>query len=565
MTQGEALSILKTGANAFLTGEPGSGKTHTVNAYIRWLHERGIEPAITASTGIAATHVGGMTIHAWSGIGVLSDLTEYDLDRISANERVARRVRNATVLIIDEISMLSAQTLSMVDAVCREIRRAQAPFGGLQVVMVGDFFQLPPVVKRQSTGFLDSPSTQFAFSSPAWTAANPLVLYLAEQHRQEDAEFLGVLSAIRSGTVDDDHREYLLSRVKEEAAEIGDAEVTRLYSHNADVDRMNEIELGKLSGLSRRYEMEGKGPDHLLDALKRGCLSPEFLTIKPGSRVMFTRNDPMGRYANGTLGTVIGFTGGHPIVVLENNEEVLAEPAEWKMEDAGKILATVTQVPLRLAWAITVHKSQGLTLDAALIDLSKAFEYGQGYVALSRVRSGEGLTLSGINERALAVHPEIREKDMEFKELSEAARETFANLGVDELAQLEKNFIRAAGGVETPFTKEELDKPKAAREGAKRLEATMELVREGKSLRQVAEARGRTAGTILEHLEKLVEAGKAQVSELRGLAKGFETEVKKAQDAIRASKDGRLKAIYEKLGGKVSYDTIRLARLLMRD
>jgi DNA replication protein DnaC len=149
MTQEQALSILKTGANVFLTGEPGSGKTHTVNAYVEWLRDRGIEPAITASTGIAATHVGGMTIHAWSGIGVLRDLTDYELDRIANTERVARRVKNAKILIIDEISMLSAHTLSMVERVCRAIRMNERVFGGLQVVLVGDFFQLPPIVRDE--------------------------------------------------------------------------------------------------------------------------------------------------------------------------------------------------------------------------------------------------------------------------------------------------------------------------------------------------------------------------------------------------------------------------------
>ncbi|HCM43578.1 TPA: AAA family ATPase, partial [Candidatus Kaiserbacteria bacterium] len=143
MKQAEALAILKTGANVFLTGEPGSGKTHTINQYVAYLRSCGIEPAITASTGIAATHIGGYTIHSWSGIGVRRDLTNYDLDRIGQNRNVVRRVGNARILIIDEVSMLSAQTLAMVDAVCRELRRSGQPFGGLQTVLVGDFFQLP--------------------------------------------------------------------------------------------------------------------------------------------------------------------------------------------------------------------------------------------------------------------------------------------------------------------------------------------------------------------------------------------------------------------------------------
>src|SRR3989337_1132722 len=146
MTQEQALTILKTGTNVFLTGEPGSGKTHTINQYVAYLRERDIEPAITASTGIAATHIGGMTIHSWSGMGIKTKLDKYDLDKIASTEYIAKRVLRAKVLIIDEGSMLLSETLSMIDAVCREIKRSPDPFGGLQIILVGDFFQLPPIV-----------------------------------------------------------------------------------------------------------------------------------------------------------------------------------------------------------------------------------------------------------------------------------------------------------------------------------------------------------------------------------------------------------------------------------
>src|SRR3989344_5343027 len=222
MLQSTALKILQTGVNVFLTGEPGSGKTHTVNAYVQWLRERGIEPAITASTGIAATHIHGMTIHSWSGIGIKQDLNAYDLDKIAQNERVVRRVRDARILIIDEVSMLSAKTLAIAEAVCREIRQRQVPFGGLQVVLVGDFFQLPPVVRRKEnqetepqisfeTGEVEDPS-DFAFSSRVWKEVNPLVCYLSEQHRQEDPAFLDLLSGIRRGIFSAAHRTLLNTR-----------------------------------------------------------------------------------------------------------------------------------------------------------------------------------------------------------------------------------------------------------------------------------------------------------------------------------------------------------------
>jgi hypothetical protein len=212
MTQQEALNIMKTGANVFLTGEPGSGKTHVVNEFVAWLRAHDIEPAVAASTGIAATHIGGFTIHSWSGIGVRRSLTAQDLKHIAENARIAKRIRNTHTLIIDEISMLSARTFAMVEQACRAVRGGYDPFGGLQVILVGDFFQLPPVVSREEReefdgGNLPQPllgqeggnaNSVFAFNSPAWRSLNLNVCYLSEQHRQEDAVFLEMLSAIRN-------------------------------------------------------------------------------------------------------------------------------------------------------------------------------------------------------------------------------------------------------------------------------------------------------------------------------------------------------------------------------
>ena len=452
MTQGEALAILKTGANVFLTGEPGSGKTYTINRYVAWLRERGIEPSITASTGIAATHIGGHTVHSWSGIGVKRDLSPYELDTIAQNKRVYGRVRDARVLVIDEVSMLSAQTLAMVDAVCREVRQDRRPFGGLQVVLVGDFFQLPPVERRTDEEevqerLMEQRSTGFAFTAPAWGVLNPLVCYLSEQHRQEDAAFLEFLGAVRRNAVREQHRALLRTRYARTAR----PGTTQLYSHNVDVDLINKAELGKLPGKVAEFQMGGRGAEKLVATLKKGCLSPETLQLKVGARVMFTKNDTVRHgFVNGTLGTVERFDkeSGHPIVKTNAGRHLLAEPMEWSMSEGGKILAQITQTPLRLAWAMTVHKSQGMSLDAAHMDLSEAFEYGQGYVALSRVRTLGGLSLAGLNERALKVHPEILAKDAEFRAQSAQARGAFAKLPAQEFAAMHKNFVRVCGGKE---------------------------------------------------------------------------------------------------------------------
>ncbi len=468
MTQKEALSILKLGVNVFLTGEPGAGKTHTINDYIQWLRERGVEPAVTASTGIAATHVGGMTIHSWSGIGIKKNVSDWDIEMIQAREKTALRIVEAKVLIIDEISMLDAETLNSVDRVLRTLRRRplmeEQPFGGLQVIFVGDFFQLPPVSRGESV--------QFAFEGDAWKAANPVVCYLSEQHRQEDGAYLDLLNAVRRNEVEDYHYETLKGRMKLDRK----TKATRLHTHNVDADRVNDESLSKVEGNTHVFHMTTRGARTLVDALKQNCLSPETLTLKEGARVMFTRNNFDEGYVNGTLGEVVGFaTSGYPIVKTKSGQRIEAVQGEWSITDGPKILAQVKQIPLRLAWAITVHKSQGMSLDAAVIDLSQAFEYGQGYVALSRVRTLEGLFLEGFNDRALMLHPTIMRQDAIFRAKSDAAQKRIETIPDEEREVLETNFLRAIGAREAaPVKEKELAVDKKSVGGTGKLAAIRE-------------------------------------------------------------------------------------------
>jgi len=466
MTQVQALSILKTGTNVFLTGEPGSGKTHMINEYVAYLRGRGIEPAVTASTGIAATHIGGITIHSWSGIGIKTKLDRKDLNKIASSRYIVKRVRRAKVLIIEEVSMLSPETLSMVDTVCREIKQSPKPFGGLQTVFAGDFFQLPPVVKTEAennaqTTLIKKSSSRFAYDSSAWIQANPIVCYLTEQYRQDDSDFLALLSAIRRNTFGTDH----LCRIKTRKIESRTAPdgAPKLFSHNADVDHINAEVLTKLPGKSRVFTMSSQGPGVLAAALKKGCLSPEMLSLKNDAAVMFTKNNPREGFVNGTLGVVLGFdkTNGYPLIKTRGGRRIGVKPMDWTVEENGNVRARITQLPLRLAWAITVHKSQGMNLDEAVIDLSGVFEFGQGYVALSRVRRLSGLYLLGWNERAFQVHPEILEKDTKFRSQSEQALQTFCKLSTNEIVARYERFIRACGGKIIPESHAGL--PKASR------------------------------------------------------------------------------------------------------
>ncbi len=567
MKQETALKILQTGANVFLTGEPGSGKTHTINAYVKWLRERGIEPAITASTGIAATHVGGMTIHAWTGIGVKRDLTEYDLDEIVSRERLVKRASVSHVLIIDEISMIDARTLSMAERAVRALKRTEKPWGGMQVVFVGDFYQLPPVSTKEDTNGeviqfdasepTKKPRTSFSYTSPAWAAANPISCYLSEQHRQNDLPFLDLLNAIRKGKVADEHHELLSSRAT--ALDDVPERAARLYSHNANVDRENTQRLTATDGKEQSFVMTSKGSAHIVEALKRGCLSPETLVLKVGARVMFTKNSLDGSYANGTLGEVIEFSDAGPIVKTNSGRTILAQPAEWSVTDGGKVLARVVQIPLRLAWAVTVHKSQGMTLDSAAVDLSQAFEYGQGYVALSRVRELAGLYLLGYNDRALMVHPEVTVQDTQFKLNSAAARKRFEPMTDAEHAEYSHAFVRALGGdpkggVVPPEMTERVDT----------CAATLELVKKELSLEEIAIERKLKVGTIVSHLEQLQQKGELSATALGGLV-----DSKKKKDlapiisVIKKKKLTALTPIFQAMNGERSFEDIRLARLFV--
>jgi ATP-dependent exoDNAse (exonuclease V) alpha subunit len=513
MTQDEALQILKTGASVFLTGEPGSGKSHVAARYVSYLRREAVAVSITASTGIAAAQLGGTTVHAWSGIGTRSQITRADLDAISKNRRVTDRIKKARVLIIDEVSMLSGQTLLAVAGVCQFVRKSNAPFGGLQIVLVGDFFQLPPIMRRDERGGPETESqdeadnSPFAYASRAWRDLSPSVCYLTEQHRQTDAEFSSLLAAIRSNRCGKPDLNLLASR---RLTQDGlPRSVTRLFTHNMDVDRINQAELVKLPGDVKSFEMSSTGDKLLAEGLKRGCLSPERLDLKQGAVVMFTKNDPEGRYVNGTLGVVSGFDreDGNPIVLTKSGSAVFTKRAEWKVAEDETVRAGIEQIPLRLAWAITVHKSQGMSLDAAVIDLSHAFEYGQGYVALSRVRSLSGLHLLGWNERALRVHPQALEKDADFRRASHAEGERLANARTEAAAR-QAAFIQGTKGAQPAQT----GSPAATAAGSgnaykKWTEAEDADVsaryKRGESVKAIAAVLGRQEGGVRSRLVKL--------------------------------------------------------------
>ncbi len=408
MLQSEALKILKAGRNVYLTGAAGAGKTHVINQYVEYLKDHKINPSITASTGIAATHIGGMTIHSWSGVGIKDDLTDWDIDAMEQKQYLVKRITGASVLIIDEVSMLSPNMLDMVDQVCKALRRSQEPFGGLQVVLSGDFFQLPPIMRGVSNG-----DELFANSSRAWQSADIRICYITEQYRQREDPLTDILNDIRDGNLKQKHLNLLKSRIG--AKLDSDLDPIKLYTHNINVDAKNEEELSKIKQNPHIFEMSSKGNKRIIETLKNGILAPESLQLKKGAKVMFVKNNFDSGYVNGTLGEIIDFEFEKPVVKTAD-DEIVVDYEEWIVEDSGKRIASISQIPLRLAWAITVHKSQGMSLDNAEIDLSKTFAPGQGYVALSRLRTLSGLVLlKDLSTSALNMHPYVVELDKSLR------------------------------------------------------------------------------------------------------------------------------------------------------
>ena len=419
MDQELALAILLSGRSALLTGAAGTGKTYLLNTFIAQARKRGKKVSVTATTGLAATHLGGNTIHSWSGIGVSDHLPNNFFERLSKTRRDV--ISKTDVLIIDEISMLHDFRLDMIDKVLRTVRENDQPFGGIQLVMSGDFFQLPPVNRPNEQG------GGFVVYSDAWQELQPAVLYLERQYRQNDEQLLEILTALRTGDVRRRHVEALLARAEVEPP---DGDITELHTVNVDVDDINIQKLAELPGEERSYQQTTTGSKIYVENLQRSVLAPENLVIKLGALVMAVKNSPQKLYANGSIGTVVDFEPltEYPVVEFRDGRRVTMVPDVWELRDGERKRASISQVPLRLAWAITVHKSQGMTLDAAKIDLRKAFVEGMGYVALSRVRDLGNLYLYGINRRALEVSPDALAIDEVLRQASRESVERYRDV-----------------------------------------------------------------------------------------------------------------------------------------
>ncbi|AMN67955.1 AAA family ATPase [Psychrobacter sp. P11G5] len=635
MRQSSALDILKTGQNVFLTGSAGSGKTYTLNQYINYLRARRVPVAVTASTGIAATHMNGTTIHSWSGIGIKDELTDRDLTNLSRKQFLADRLKDTAVLIIDEISMLHAKQINLVSQVLKHVRKNDKAFGGIQVVVAGDFFQLPPIGSKG-----ESNREKFAFMSEAWLDAKFHICYLSEQHRQVSEAANGgldlddILNQIRRQEVTFEAIAALEATYDQNV----DIKRTRLYTHNLNVNKINDKELAALDGEMMRFESTVTGDSKLVETLKKTVRTQDELILKVGAKVMFIKNNTELGVSNGTMGELIGFaavkvddskdnsdplieedgstdsdtdtaknkskdkekpkakkptTQKMPVVRLNSGREVIAEPEEWIIEDeTGDVLASYLQVPLCLAWAITIHKSQGMTLDAAEIDLSRTFELGQGYVALSRLKSLAGLQLLGMNDMSLQLDPLARGADKRFLVLSDEADANYAMLDEESMKQAHEKFILKSGGTLSKsvidayanLQKKRREQQQAQQDKKQKLGnqvsdksdstllATRLLLEESLSIADIAQTRELAQSTIMRHISDLKRQDPSLAcdhlrpdDEVMMAVGNAYVAIKVANNPNDFNDNGsvKIKPIYESLKQSVDYNTIRLALIFI--
>jgi len=395
------------GNNIFLTGEAGSGKSFCTKILKDFLNQEGIPYGIAASTGVAALNVDGLTIHSWAGMGLADESVDSIINNsVNRNKKARARIRDSKILIIDEISMLSADFLDKLNEVLQYFRFDMSPFGGMQMIFVGDFLQLPPVFKTVN-------QKGFCFESSSWKNAKIKNVVLKTVMRQDNSsDFARMLNDIRLGKTDS--LSVLQSRVDAKFPNDG-IQPIKIYCKNVDVDTFNKQELLKIKEESRHFHSIDNGSEHHIKFFDRNCPAPKILELKKGAQVMLLKNIDLDRgLVNGSIGKVESFcTAG--VEVKFSAGKAIVEIDEWSIKEQAigfdkktfyKKIATREQIPLKLAWASTVHKCQGSTLDRVELDLNEAFATGQVYVALSRVRNLESLSVKPFSKDKIIVNKE---------------------------------------------------------------------------------------------------------------------------------------------------------------
>jgi ATP-dependent exoDNAse (exonuclease V) alpha subunit len=422
MLQETAKKIMRTGKNVFLTGAAGTGKTRTINSIIEEFRDKGKTVAVVAPTGIAALNARGKTLNSFFGFGAISFKrgVEFAFDSWLKDNKRNRRKKldlwGIDVLVIDEISMVSNPMLSFIDSIMKWAKNSSTSFGGVQLIVVGDFAQLPPIEKFFTK--------KFAWQSPSWREADFRTCYLHKIYRQSEDDFLvDILNDVRNARITNKTIELMDKLMDNPASKTA----VRLYTTKMDVENENYSELAKLKGEEHVYRGKESGAEYELERFYRDSMVEKKLIIKEGALVMFTINNFQKGFVNGTMGLVTGFVGKYPVVTTSDGNKIVATPELYKKENDKKVICAVLQVPLKLAWAITSHKSQGLTLSDVEMDLTKVFEYGQAYTMLSRASSSKTLRLVNFHPNMKTTHPLTVKIEERMQEASKRAEKEAEN------------------------------------------------------------------------------------------------------------------------------------------
>lgn len=381
--QSNALIELNKNQNVFLTGAAGTGKSFVIKEYLKTCSEK---PPVLASTGAAAVLAGGCTFHSFFGLGIMKDGLEKTIERAARNSRVRKRIENTSEIIIDEVSMIDPEAFYAADQICKVLLNYEKPFGGIKVIAVGDFFQLPPVYKSKRPFWL--------FNTKIWNALNFKTIELKQIMRTNDEDFMHMLSNVRTGNCGQDTSDFFESRTLDD---ISDFEGTVLFGRKLNVESFNQKKLNAISGKTKVYKTDVIIPKKS-KITKEKALSlsplPEELHLKKEALVMIRKNHAYNLYVNGTLGHILEMKDDLIKIKKLNGRVIELERTSFEILDAdNKVQAEISNFPLSLAWASTIHKAQGASIDRVFVDLSGLWENGQAYVALSRAKSLDGLFL----------------------------------------------------------------------------------------------------------------------------------------------------------------------------
>lgn len=390
--------FFETDHSLFVTGPAGTGKSFLIKYFTKKLSRK--EFPVLASTGSAAVLISGRTFHSFFGIGILEGGIENAVERALQNRSVVNRIKKIKGFILDEISMMSVEALVAADQICRYIFESSLPWGGIRVIFMGDFFQLPPVTPHKN-------KKEWIFNHPIWKETQLIPIYLQTIVRTIDEKFLQILNQIRIGNLNNDVIDFLNSKMAEEEV---DTRITRLFSRRNQMEKYNQARLAEIEEELLKVETEYMGKDWAVEKIKKQAPISEKIQMKRNCLLMIRVNDPKMRYVNGTTGKLLDYDDDNLMIELKNSRiiELTKSSFSW-LDPNGEVIASARNFPVNLAYATTIHKSQGMTLDSLVVDLKNLWEPGQAYVALSRLKTSDDLYIRHWSKESFKVDSEVIE------------------------------------------------------------------------------------------------------------------------------------------------------------